>query len=257
MRSPDTENGRSRRIVGHSESGSKRRSGRLRPHGANPLKLPNSRCELRLLAPAQASSGPRCFRPDDARRPSAKNGERIIIHVSRVAAILISAEARRDGPPGRLRRAPDRDEANLDPLIQRRRDPPQHRQRMAFIVAVFRTADARRGGAAQFTQLRLGETRLGPQAEDLPGDLVVRPRFFQTLQPLGLALIQPAVEDLNSVSSGLGLPGLSVLSPWRCFAGFASNRFLRPRARSISFGGTARSFTIPWDTIAATAPWKK
>jgi len=47
----------------------------------------------------------------------------------------------------RLRRSPDRDEANLDPLIQRHRDSPQHRQRVAVIVDVLDTADRRRGRA--------------------------------------------------------------------------------------------------------------
>src|ERR1700691_45187 len=156
-----------------------------------------------------------------------------------------------------LCRAPDREEANLYLLVQRGSDSPQHRQRMAFVVGVLQAADHRRRRADQLAQLSLGEARLGPQGENFPGDLVVRPRFFQALQPLGLALIQPVVEDVNSVSSGLGLFGHFVLSLWRCFAGFASNRFSRSKARSISFGGTARSFTIPWDTIAATAPWKK
>jgi hypothetical protein len=49
---------------------------------------------------------------------------------------------------------------------------------MAFIVGVFQTADHRRDRADQFTELRLGQARLGPQGENFPGYLVVRPLLF-------------------------------------------------------------------------------
>jgi hypothetical protein len=42
-----------------------------------------------------------------------------------------------------LRRLPDRDEADLDPLTQHGGDSPQHRQRVAFVVGVFQTSGRR------------------------------------------------------------------------------------------------------------------
>jgi hypothetical protein len=55
------------------------------------------------------------------------------------------------------------------------------------------------------------------------GDLFVRARLFQVLHPGWFAFVGPA----------------------------------RSTARSISFGGTTRSFARPCETTAATAPWKK
>src|SRR5260370_132830 len=100
-----------------------------------------------------------------------------------------------------LRRAPDGNESDLDSLIQRCADPAQHCQRVPFVIRVLKTADDRRRCADEFGKLSLGKARGRSQFADFAGDLLVRPRLFQVLQPAWLAFVEPTVKDFHCVAS--------------------------------------------------------
>ena len=81
-----------------------------------------------------------------------------------------------------LCRTPNRNEADLDALVQGAGDSAQHCQRVAFIVGVFKAADDRRCGADQSGKLGLGQAGGGPYLEDLARNFLVRSRLFKVLQ---------------------------------------------------------------------------
>src|SRR5260370_35232273 len=98
-----------------------------------------------------------------------------------------------------LCRPPNRNKADLDSLIQGACDPAQHRQGVAFVIAVLKTADDRCCRINELGELSLGKARSSPQIADLAGDLLVRPRLLKVLQPGRLTCIEPAVKDLHVV----------------------------------------------------------
>jgi hypothetical protein len=86
-----------------------------------------------------------------------------------------------------LCRAPNRNKADLDSLVQGARDPAQQWQGVAFVIGVLKATDDRRRGTNESGQLGLGQARRGPQIVDLARDLFVRSRFLKVLQPGGLS----------------------------------------------------------------------
>ena len=99
-----------------------------------------------------------------------------------------------------LCRAPDGNEPDLDALVQRRSDPAQHRQRVPLVIRIFEAADDRRRGPDEFAKLTLRQARRCSQLQDPAGDLLIRSRLFQALQPARLACVEPAVKDLHCVT---------------------------------------------------------
>ncbi len=62
-----------------------------------------------------------------------------------------------------MRAVTRRDEPNLHALVHRCRDAVQHRQRMPFIIGIFKTADDRMGSSNQLRKLLLGQPGFGAQ----------------------------------------------------------------------------------------------
>src|SRR5260370_33607198 len=89
-----------------------------------------------------------------------------------------------------LCRPPNRNKADLDSLIQGARDPAQHRQGVAFVIAVLKAADDRCCGINDLGELSLGKARRGPQIADLAGDVLVCVPLRTGVQPGALVLIE-------------------------------------------------------------------
>jgi len=142
----------------------------------------------------------------------------------------------------------------------RRADPErpqssQHRQGVAFIIGVFKSADDGCSRADELGKLSLGYARRCAQLVDFAGDLFICPSLVQLR--LGLPSVIAAVQNVQTITGWFRT--LCHINPPHivCLDGSDSNRFLRSNACSISLGGTARSFTTPCETTTANVPWKK
>jgi hypothetical protein len=89
-------------------------------------------------------------------------------------------------PAPRLRRRLDRDEANLNPLVERGGYATEHRQRMSIIIRVFEPADHRSGRSDQRGKFFLRQVGPRPKVVDLSGQLGVDQFLLERLDPLAL-----------------------------------------------------------------------
>jgi hypothetical protein len=144
----------------------------------------------------------------------------------------------------------DRNEPDLNPLVQRSRNSPQHRKRVPLVVRILKAADCRRRGAYLLGQFPLAQSGLRPQTVKALGDLDVEEFLFVRRILFGIAGNESAMRILKCCGLGIlfhrnyGLiVGLKEYRP-----GFPSNFFFRSTARWISCSGTAPSFTTPCET---------
>jgi hypothetical protein len=93
----------------------------------------------------------------------------------------------------------DRNEANFHALPEGSGNPPQHGEGMAFVVGVFQPAHYGCSGANQSGQLALGETGVGAELENLPGDVLRRAHLLQRRKPLRTSGIITLVQNVEAI----------------------------------------------------------
>src|SRR5512135_3768163 len=78
------------------------------------------------------------------------------------------------GLSGRPRCTLERHEANLNPLVQPGGDAPEHRERVAVVVGILKTADHRRRSSHDLRERGLGEAGLHAEVVELASDFGIR-----------------------------------------------------------------------------------
>lgn len=66
-----------------------------------------------------------------------------------------------------------REESEYRPFVKGSSNPPEHGQRVPFVVGIFKLADDRRRRTHQFGQLALGQPGLRTQVVDFAGDFCI------------------------------------------------------------------------------------
>ncbi len=98
-----------------------------------------------------------------------------------------------------LKFAFERNESDFDFFIQHARDSLEHRKRVASVIAIFQTADDRRGRSNKLREAFLGQSGLFAQFINLTSNFVICPLLLKLSDASWLSFLISPLQNLDCI----------------------------------------------------------